>query len=117
MKQALTPEYLQILKDNGVVIISLDEYKQKINQWGFDIDLKILEEFACHNSLEIANGISINYMTSKAVLAEKLNGKLVTYSNIAGYALIPQNDPRRKAFTEYRMTEPYFIHKGKLWMI
>ena len=116
MLQKLSNEFLDKLKAQGLYILSLNEYKEIINQWGFDIHLDTLKNRAAANS-DTINGVSFQFFTSAAVLTEKLKGKVVCYANVAGYEIIGKDDPKRKAFQEFRRAEPFFIYAGKIWKI
>ena len=117
MFQNLTQEHLDQLKANGVQILTLDEYQQKINPWGFEINTQYLKDMAAANSYNINDDLRIEYYTSKAVLTQKVEGKLVGCFNVKGYGLIAQDDPKRVSFQEFRMTEPYLLFNNKLWLI
>lgn len=115
-----TQELIQNLKANGLNIITLAQYEEAIAQWGFAIHKPFLERMAASNSstIESKNGdIHFNYLTSQAVLAQKISDKYVGYANVQGYEVMPKDDPRRNAFSDFRKNEVYFTYKGKIWTI
>ena len=64
----------KVLSDNGISILSFDEYKQKLNEIGYDINRDYVSKWSCANTWE-----GESYYTTSCFF----KGTKIGYSNIA----------------------------------
>mgnify|MGYP000063508610 CR=1 FL=1 len=96
----------KVLSDNGITVLSFDEYKQKLNVLGYDINSDYVKRWECSNTWEG----EVYYTTGCFFKNTKIG-----YSNIA----IKNNSNLKydsKGLIDFKMSHAFNLN-GKVYVI